>query len=351
MEEDKFVSLNKGHPDLDSFRVHYDSKCIACEAPSPSQYIGSVSEHEYTNTVSLLFPVYRCENCQLVYLYPRPDVSELDTIYPSNYYSYNFSMDKSESKPKDRSLVKSIWFKLGQKGYRQRILPFVNSESEGRPLRILDIGCGGGAQLDNLKELLPGSETHGIDINQDAVRRARESGHQVYHGRFEEVDVPKGYFDVVLSVHVIEHVERPDLFVQKSLDLLSPNGILLIETPNTDSLDHKLLKERHWGGYHAPRHWYLFNIDTFRYLSQRLDAEIVAYGPYTTSVFWNWSCHSIFKSAFGQGMADKLFPPITIFYGGVQPFLILGFFAVMERMLMGLSKKGNSMWVVLRTRK
>lgn len=51
---------------------------------------------------------------------------------------------------------------------------------------------------------------------------------------------------MVYSIHVIEPVERPDIFMRKCLDLLSPDGIVaLIETPNTDSLDYKMLKKRH----------------------------------------------------------------------------------------------------------
>jgi 2-polyprenyl-3-methyl-5-hydroxy-6-metoxy-1,4-benzoquinol methylase len=348
METDRFLELNAGHPQLGKFRVHYDEKCIVCHSPAPSQWIGNVTEHEYTNTVSLAFPVYRCETCRLVYLYPRPDVSELGTIYPGNYYSYNLSVNKAEATFQEKSLVKSIWFKLNQKGYRRRILPFVDAHPTGRPLRILEVGCGAGSQLDNIRKLLPDAETHGIDINRDALERARGNGHTVYHGRFEEVDIPSGYFDIILSIHVIEHVDRPDLFVQKCLASLSSQGVVLFETPNTDSLDYEWFKRGHWGGYHAPRHWYLFNVETFRHLSKRLNAEIVAHGSYTTSVFWNWSCHSLCKSAFNQELADRLFPPIRIFYGGIQPFFILSFFAIMERVLFGLSHKANSLWVVLR---
>ena len=196
------------------------------------------------------------------------------------------SLKRGDAKEQKDSVVKSIWFKLGKYNYRKRILPFIDPQPLQRPLRILDIGCGAGAQLDNIRELLPESrETFGVDINKTATDKARQNGHVVYDGRFEDVELPKGYFDIVYSIHVIEHVERPDLFIKKCLELLTLEGILLIETPNTDSLDYRIFRKRHWGGYHAPRHFYLFNVDTFRHLSIRLNAEIVAFAPYTTSVF------------------------------------------------------------------
>ncbi|MFA5196794.1 MAG: class I SAM-dependent methyltransferase [Bacteroidales bacterium] len=349
MKKNKFLELNGHHKDLDKFRVHYDTRCVICNAMTPSQFIGSVTEHEYSNTTSLTFPVYRCRTCQLTYLYPRPDVSELKTIYPPDYYSYNFSINKPESKSNKRSFVKSIWFWLNLRTYRTRILPFV-SHPTGRPLRILDVGCGAGAQLDNIRKLFPDSETHGVDINKIAIEKAKDSSHKVYCGRFEDIDFPKGYFDVVYSIHVLEHVERPDIFMRKCLDLLSPDGIVLIETPNTDSLDYKMLKKRHWGGYHPPRHWYLFNIETFRHLSKQLNAEIISFAPYNTAVFWNWSCHSLCRAVLGKKMADRLFPPLTIFYGGLHSFIILSFFSVLEKILLVLFNKANSLWVVFKRR-
>jgi 2-polyprenyl-3-methyl-5-hydroxy-6-metoxy-1,4-benzoquinol methylase len=349
MEENMFLQLNKNHKDLDRFRVHYDSGCIICNTTAVPDYIGNITEHEYSNTTSLTFPVYRCRTCRLTYLYPRPDVSELKTIYPSNYYSYNLSINKPGQGSKKKSFANSILVSLNANSYRRRILPFISTPTS-RPLRILDIGCGDGAQLDDIKIFFPGCETHGVDINKTAVEKAGNSGHKIYCGRFEDIDFPPGYFDLVYSIHVIEHVERPDVFMEKCLSLLSRDGIVLVETPNTDSLDCYLLKKRHWGGYHAPRHWYLFNIETFRHLAKRLNAEIVSFAPYSTSVFWNWSCHSLSKAAFGKKIADKLFPPIAIFYGGIHSFIILSFFSIVEKITLILSHKANAMWIVLKKR-
>src|SRR5205085_2280796 len=114
--------------------------------------------------------------------------------------------------------------------------------------------------------LFPKAETYGVEINEIAVNKAKEKGHTVYLSRFEDLDLPRNFFDVVISIHVIEHVERPDLFLEKCGEIAGENGVVYIETPNTDCLDFKLFKKRHWGGYHPPRHWYLFDIRAFRFL-------------------------------------------------------------------------------------
>ena len=45
-------------------------------------------EHEFDNTTDDTFHVVKCDKCGFIYLNPRPDISELSVIYPSNYYCY-----------------------------------------------------------------------------------------------------------------------------------------------------------------------------------------------------------------------------------------------------------------------
>lgn len=328
------------------FKIHYDRACIVCGAETPGERLGEVSEHEYTNTTDLKFPVYRCPSCRLVYLYPRPDSSELKTIYPPDYYSYHMSMNAPVQGTNKKSFVQGLFAKITSNNFKKRILPHLKPAGDGRPLRVLDVGCGVGAQLDFLKNVLPECETHGVEIQEIAVEKARARGHHVHFGRFEDLDLPKDYFDVIVSVHVIEHVARPDQFLEKCLSLLTDDGIALIETPNTDCLDFKLLKGGHWGGYHPPRHWYMFEKRTFDRLAERLGCRIVAHKSYTMSNFWSWTCHSLLLKCAGRRLADLLFPPVKILFGGVRSFVILSFFAVFERVLLALTGKGCSIWLV-----
>jgi SAM-dependent methyltransferase len=179
-----------------------------------------------------------------------------------------------------------------------------------------------------------------------AAEQARGRGHTVYYARFEEAELPAHHFDIIISLHVIEHVARPDLFLEKCRDVLAKDGLILIETPNTDCLDFRFLQGHHWGGYHAPRHWYLFRRETFTVLADRLNLRIKASSPYPVSVFWNWTCHSLMQSALGRRIADVLFPPVTIFYGGLRSLFILGTFSVLEGLQMRLTGKANGLWIV-----
>ena len=78
-------------------------------------------------------------------------------------------------------------------------------------------------------------------------------------------------------MHVIEHVAEPDLFVSKALELLNTEGALVLATPNTDCVDFQIFGKQHWGGYHTPRHWYLFEKKSFDFLVERLDCNLIEF--------------------------------------------------------------------------
>lgn len=160
-------------------------------------------EHEYDNTTDDVFKVVRCSQCGLVYLNPRPDVSELSTIYPPNYYAYAIEENYDESQ-KQNFYYKYRYSKI------LAGLEYVLSFCKGDKLKVLDIGCADGHILNWFAKVRTHDvETYGVDLNDDAIEKARAQGHTVYAGRFEDVDIPEGQFDFVWASHVIEHVPDP----------------------------------------------------------------------------------------------------------------------------------------------
>ena len=62
------------------------------------------------------------------------------------------------------------------------------------------------------------------------------------------------------SFHVIEHVDSPRSFIAAAAERLKPGGLLVIETPNIDSLPYKILKAR-WRQF-IPEHYFFFDPKT-----------------------------------------------------------------------------------------
>jgi len=68
-----------------------------------------------------------------------------------------------------------------------------------------------------------------------------------------ELPYSDGSFGLVIIKHVVEHLERPEKCIQELMQVLAPGGVLILATPNLDSL-LKPLKGETWIGYQDPTH-------------------------------------------------------------------------------------------------
>jgi SAM-dependent methyltransferase len=101
------------------------------------------------------------------------------------------------------------------------------------PKSLLEVGCAGGFFLDTARAT--GIRTEGIEPSDDGSRFAREQLNlSVTTGTLEEV-TPAGRFDTVCAFHVLEHVVDPWAFLDRTKDVLIPDGHLAIEVPNITS--------------------------------------------------------------------------------------------------------------------
>jgi len=284
-------------------------------------------EFEYDNTTPDEFPVVRCRRCGLVYLDPRPAVSELSTIYPPNYFSYSLVKEDKENQS-------SMTYRLRKALYARKFrsdLEEVPGFRDGGPARVLDIGCGDGRNLNWYREIDPARVTTcGVELDPKAKRIAEDNGHTVWIERFEELDLPNESFDLITSNHVIEHVEDPVGFNRKAWRLLRPGGVCSFETPNIDCLQAKWFRDKYWGGYHFPRHWVFYTRETIEHMLSASGFSLIAayYSP--NPVFWNWTVHNILKDrGWGPGVL-RIFDPVTIFHNSLKTFTILSAFTALE---------------------
>ncbi|MDH7489449.1 MAG: methyltransferase domain-containing protein [Anaerolineae bacterium] len=99
---------------------------------------------------------------------------------------------------------------------------------EGR--RALDVGCGIGFYTRRLQEA--GAEAYGVDVDPDKVAKAREAVANVQVAPAEKLPFPDGFFDMVLSHEVLEHVDDDRQAVAEAIRVLKPGGRLVIFVPN-----------------------------------------------------------------------------------------------------------------------
>lgn len=107
-------------------------------------------------------------------------------------------------------------------------------EDRGGQAKVLDVGCGRGIAR---KPLLTArarehmGELWGIEPDV-GIEPPEDIFDNYQHALMETADLPEGYFDVIYSFLVIEHLEDPEAFVRAVHRALKPGGVHYFMTPN-----------------------------------------------------------------------------------------------------------------------
>lgn len=114
------------------------------------------------------------------------------------------------------------------------------------PKKIIDIGCGKGDLLEEILHLFPTAELFASDITNFGLNPKFQ---------FIELDLnlkfsnKLGGFDLITSIEVIEHLENPRHFIRELSTLLNPHGVIVLSTPNIESITSLL--SLIFKGYHS----------------------------------------------------------------------------------------------------
>jgi 2-polyprenyl-3-methyl-5-hydroxy-6-metoxy-1,4-benzoquinol methylase len=118
--------------------------------------------------------------------------------------------------------------------------------------RLLEIGSG----LGHLVGQLEGSfETYGMDLNHWAVKESKSVAQDtaLQTASAQEIPFADGTFSVVIIKHIVEHLPDPERAVAEIGRVTAPGGMLILATPNLESL-LKPWKGEKWIGYQDPTH-------------------------------------------------------------------------------------------------
>ena len=104
---------------------------------------------------------------------------------------------------------------------------------------VIDVGCGSGLFLDQLRAAVPSIKATGLEINELAAAQARSRGHHVEildwsSDNFTIDGVPKA--DLVVCHQVLEHVKDSVRLLQAIRAMLTDKGLAIISTPDSAGL-------------------------------------------------------------------------------------------------------------------
>jgi ubiquinone/menaquinone biosynthesis C-methylase UbiE len=117
---------------------------------------------------------------------------------------------------------------------------------------LLEIGSGMGHLVGQLEDSF---ETYGMDLNHWAVKQSKAviAKTCLQTASAQELPFSDNSFNVVIIKHIVEHLPDPQKAIREIGRVTEPGGILILATPNLDSL-LKPWKGERWIGYQDPTH-------------------------------------------------------------------------------------------------
>ncbi len=102
-----------------------------------------------------------------------------------------------------------------------------------------------------------GYDASGVEFSQEAINaaapRVRE---RIRQGDINQLD--PGEFDVITAFDILEHTQDPLVSLRQWADLLRPGGLLVITSPDTDSIFRRVMRSR-WPMLQPLQHTFLFS--------------------------------------------------------------------------------------------
>ena len=174
--------------------------------------------------------IYKCQVCGLQFIHHMYNESDLNALYNQDGYQLFLKINRQINDFKSLKALKmlKIWkeefVKLGILSWRKNF-----QKRYCRKPHFLDVGCGRGRNLIIFQEL--GFDVTGIDVSDIQINFVKENlGFNVIKTSLDDFE-PNKRFDCILAANVIEHVTCPHMFIDKMINLLEHEALILIEIP------------------------------------------------------------------------------------------------------------------------
>lgn len=264
------------------------------------------------------FNYYRCNNCGYIFLYNIPE--NLGDYYPEEYYALPNNTQELER----NAFFSQKW----------KIDTVLNFKSGGT---LLEIGPAYGLFAFLAKRF--GFDVTAIEMDRRCCEFLSETvGINVIENDDTAAalqDLPP--FDVIVMWQVFEHLRDPWPLLKQLTEKLRPDGILVLDVPNPDAFQFKILGRR-WVHLDPPRHVSLIPIELMikRAAEQGLKTEFLTTCNFGANSYNGFGWAYSFKNVFGNNFIGD----VAYFIGRVLSKVLIPF----ER----TGRRGSTYTIVLR---
>lgn len=205
-----------------------------------------------------------CGNCNSMQIAIIPQ--NLNSYYPDTYYSLSEYKNPSFKQYFKRKIFNVFSYLKGDYFKNPSFLEYGITYNE-RQKQILDIGCGNGKLLWEMKELGFRNLT-GIDPHLKKVHKSRVL--KLLNCDIEQVT---GSFDIIMSHHSLEHLTDPHVFFRCVSKILRANGRIIVRIPIYPNYIWNMYSIK-WIQLDPPRHIFTFTIKAIEYLCALYNLEV-----------------------------------------------------------------------------
>ena len=146
-----------------------------------------------------------------------------------------FIRERNRRKIESRSLLlQTDNYSMKKPEYFDQIRHDLISQISGTGHKVLEVGCGTGATLIELKKLKIADEVVGVELHANAATANQILLDNFITGNIEQIELPypPEHFSVMIFADVLEHLQDPWTLVRTMQKYLHPNGLLIASIPN-----------------------------------------------------------------------------------------------------------------------
>lgn len=124
----------------------------------------------------------------------------------------------------------SHWWFVGRRAILESFLREIKEKIQKprEEVKILDVGCGTGANLEMLSQF---GKAEGVDVSDDALEFCRKKGLITHKGLAEELPFADESFDLVTALDVVEHLDDDLSGLREMFRVLKKDGRTMIFVP------------------------------------------------------------------------------------------------------------------------